>query len=115
MNPELQAALLRIVEATEKTGAWAWDQAPLVLHDLLVAGAINAAVTAAAGLALGLVGAALLWRGVRGVGGYSEDRVSFLFPGGGLMVGAAMALGSAASNALTIWLAPRAYLIGLVN
>lgn len=61
MNPAVQKLLDQLASATEKIGAAAWDQAPLVLADIVRAGIIaNAVVVVASLLAIGAL--AWAWR-----------------------------------------------------
>lgn len=113
MNPELQKALLEIVQSAQKVGAVAWDQAPLVLRDLLVAGAIEYGLYVGVSL-LGVVAFASLSRWGYRHPDHEASAPSF-FCGFMAMVFSAGAVVNCTIHLLTIWLAPRAYLIGLMK
>lgn len=122
MDPEVQKALLKLVEEAK---GLATQEIPLVLRDLLVAGTIDACIgiTVAGVTALGTYG---IVRAYRRWQEYDENSGTIFekyemqrFFGtigivGGFIASIAFA-GVSIYNLLTIWLAPRAYLLGLLK
>ncbi len=118
MNPELQKALLEVVKSAQQVGAVAWDQAPLVLRDLLIAGAIRNGFILLALVSLICVvhymtRKMMLCNESNG-DGQSDRAIVLILRTLVTVIGGAITL-DAASTLLTIWLAPRAYLIGLLQ
>jgi len=118
MNPELQKALLEIVKSTQALGALAWDQAPLVLRDLLVAGAIEHGLW----LAFFLTTIGAVWLVTRSWVDNRETYEDELSPRqAGWAVRALLTAGLGALvvanlyNLLVIVFAPRAYLLSLLG
>jgi hypothetical protein len=121
MNPELQKALLELVEATKVVGAAAWDQAPLVLRDLLVAGMIEGAAVCVAGALFWCASVACLLGSFKASperrrgSDFTSPRSCLRAWSVGLAIAGCVPVLVGGSQILTAWLAPRAYLVGLLR
>lgn len=116
MHPVVERALTTLIDTTEKIGALAWEQSPLLLHDLLVHGMIVAGgVVVISVLNLSLC-AWFAYRIRTFIPKFAADDTIELWIG--CILSGAVGLLFAwigVVDLLTIWLAPRAYLMGLVK
>lgn len=120
MDPEVQKALLKLVEEAKDVAA---QEIPLVLQDLLIKGVVDNSVM----LIVGMLSIPILWllfRHMRNVNalpddGYANDKgFKQVITGVGIGITGVVTLlmiGGSVSTLLTIWLAPRAYLLGLLK
>jgi len=117
MNPEVQRTLHMLLDSAEKLGAAAWNQAPLVFHDIIVEGLID-------GIASMIVAATLVgvarWLGMKGVALLADRYTERLGEIGCISATAAAIVGvtflyHGAVQTLTCWLAPRAYIISTLK
>jgi len=114
MNPEVQRALKMLVDSAEKLGALAWDQGPLVLRDLLVAGMIESGLGIVVGiLCLSFAGWCLSKHPARMVI-HDDNPAAAIGVVIGSVVGCVFTIGNL-QTLLIIWWAPRAYLLSLLK
>lgn len=121
MNPELQKALLDIIEQSKTVAA---REIPLVLKDLLTAGTIESVIGIffsflLLGIAWGLFKAYLYWQAKdEERHNYTDYELQRFFGGIGIIISvflSGLTFSISVYNLLIIWLAPRAYLIELVK
>ncbi len=121
MDPEVQKALLKLVEEAKGLAA---QEIPLVLKDLLTAGIVENIIGILVSF-VGVLGIILLLRAYRywqiqdERKGYMADYELQRFFGGAAILGigcvSTAILGISVYNLFIIWLAPRAYLLGLLR